>query len=289
MKKEIGILVTVATGLIATAPSFAQTSDAQNIPDTTESLGKLGDLNFFAGVRLWANEWDIVAFKRTLALDPANPGSLVLRDELDITKSDLELTPMPTVGLRYKKVLASLTYFMPTSYNGKGGLESDVERREIDLNLGYYVLPSLVVSLGYKEAKVDRLLDDVASKQNIKGILLGVSGSAPLSERWSLYGNFAYGLGRQKSEFADAAGETKYSARYAIGEVGLSYRIMDGSPGALVKAISGSLGYRAQSYTSKDVALGTYAMSDPNTPLYTTTRDGRTSTSGAVLAVVASF
>lgn len=289
MKRELGIFAAVAAGLMAGAPAAAQTAAPGGSADTTASLGRIGDMNFFAGVRVWANEWDIVTLRRELAPDPANPTSLIARDQLDITTSDLELTPMPTIGVRYGKLLASVTYFMPTSYNGKGGLEKDVERREIDLNIGYYILPSLVVSLGYKDAKVDRILDTVDSEQKIKGILLGLSGSAPLSERWSLYGNFAYGLGRQKSEFSDATGESKYSARYAIGELGLSYRIMDGNSGAFIKSLSGSIGYRAQSYTTKDVGLGTYALSDPTTPISTTTRDGRTTTSGAVFALVASF
>lgn len=285
MKIQFGI-ATAAISLATAGPVSAQTTADATGPETTQSLGSLGELNFFAGLRVWANQWDIVTIQRVMSPDPTNP---LLRDELDITTSDLEFTPMPTVGVRYGNVLASLTYFVPTSYNGKGGLEKDVERREIDLNVGYYVLPSLVVSLAYKEAKIDRLLDDFPSEQKIKGILLGVSASAPLSDRLSLYGNFAYGLGRQKSQSPDAAGDTEWSSRYAIGEVGLSYRIMEGRAGSFIKSVNGSLGYRAQSYTTNDVALGTYVPSAPNTALSTTTRDGRTSTSGAVLALVASF
>jgi hypothetical protein len=284
MKKQLGVLV-AAVSLASATPAGAQTSASDSGPEGLAALGSLGELNFFAGVRIWANEWDIVTFKRVLSAD-VTP---TLRDELDITTSNLEITPMPTFGVRYGNLLASLTYFVPTSYNGNGGLEQDVERREIDLNVGYYVLPSVVVSLAYKEAKVDRLIDYVASEQKIKGILLGVSASAPLSDRLSLYGNFAYGFGRQKSQVADASGDTKYSARYTISEVGISYRIMEGSAGAFIKSVSGSLGYRAQSYTTKDVALGTYDPSAPSTPLSITTRDGRTSTTGAVLAIVASF
>lgn len=289
MKHKLELAATIALGLMAATPASAQTNTTGNGMEATESLGSIGDLNFFAGVRIWANEWDIITPQRELVLDQANPGSILARDHFRSTTSDMEITPMPTVGVRYGKLLASLTYFMPTKYDGKSALKKDVERREIDVNIGYYILPSLVVSLGYKDVKIDRVRDDVDSEQKIKGILIGLSGSAPLSDRWSLYGNFAYGVGRHKSEFRDARGEDKYSGRYSIGEIGLNYRLMDGNSSAFIKSLSGSIGYRAQIYTTKDVGVGTYALNDPLTPLSTTKRDSRSSTTGLAVGIVAAF
>ncbi len=77
-----------------------------------------------------------------------------------------------------------------------------MKRKEYDINIGYYILPTLVISLGYKRADIDRASDLIASSYKLKGLLAGVSGSAPIADRLSLYGSFAYGLARETTESA---------------------------------------------------------------------------------------
>ncbi|MBS0509653.1 MAG: hypothetical protein JSR42_00515 [Proteobacteria bacterium] len=289
MNRMLGIAAGIGLGMISATPSIAQTAGAPADTSATHTVATVGDVQFFAGIRLWANEWDFSSLSARRAVDPSNPSNVVLRDEVVSDVSDVKFVPMPTFGARYGNFLGSITYFVPTSYSVKGVLSRDVKRSELDVTAGYFVLPSLLLSIGYKHAKVDRLIEGLDSGQDISAILLGLSASAPLSDRLSLYGNFAYGLGRQKSDSPDPRGKDRYSSTYAIGEVGLSYRILEGRAGMFVKSLTGSIGYRAQSYTTKDVGLGTYAMANPNVPIATTTRDVQTSTNGVVVALVASF
>jgi hypothetical protein len=289
MQRTLGIAIGIGFGILAASSAIAQTTGSPGDSAGTTTVGRMGDVQIFAGVRLWANEWDLTSLRPRRTFDPSNPSSPVLRDEITTALSDLEVVPMPTIGARYGNFLASVTYFVPTTYSGEGSPAKSIKRSEIDINAGYFVLPSLLLSVGYKHAKIDRLLDEVDSGQKISALLLGLSGSAPLADRLSLYGNVAYGIARQKSEVKDARGEDEYSSTYAIGELGLSYRFMEGGASAFVKSLTGSIGYRAQSYTTKDVGLGTYQFSDPTILISTTTRDVRTSTSGVVVALVASF
>lgn len=289
MKRTVSIAAGIAFGMFAASTALAQAPRSPADSAGTTTVGRLGDVQVFAGVRLWANEWDMSLIGQQRSLDASNPTNIILRDEVRTSLTDVEVVPMPTIGARYGKLLASMTYFVPTSYESKGGLRKSVERSELDFTVGYFVLPSLVVSLGYKSATVERVLDDIDSEQKVSAVLLGISGSAPLSDKLSLYGNFAYGPARQKSEANDIRGKDTYSATYAIGELGLTYRFIDGGTGTFVNSLTGSIGYRAQSFTTKDVGLGTYALSDPTVPIATTKRDLRTSTSGVVVALIATF
>lgn len=287
-------LVRAATGILASiivSPVLAQTgvSGSSETAGITE-VGRFGDAQVFAGIRLWVNEWDIPFLDRRASISPSSPGGIIWRDEIHTTVSDAEVAPMPTIGVRYGKFLGSMTYFVPTSYEGKGGLQRSVERSEFDVNLGYFVLPSVLLSVGYKAGKIDRISDLLSdSEQEIAAVLVGVSASAPLTDRLSLYGNFAYGVARQESDSPDARGEDRYDARYTIGEVGMSFRLFEGTPTAFVRSASASLGYRVQSYTTEDIGLGTYSGPADATPLSTDKRDLRSSTNGFVLALVASF
>lgn len=275
---------------LAVSPAVAQGGGESAAAPGIAPLAGAGDLQVFAGVRLWANEWDVPFLdQRGLTVVPTlgQQAPVELRDEVRTTASDMEFVPMPTLGVRYGNFLGSMTYFVPTKYHGKGGTEKSVERSELDVNVGYFVLPSVLVSVGYKTAEVDRIANRDDTDQEIDAVLIGISASAPLSERLSLYGNFAYGLARNETGTKDPRGEDRYDARYAIGEFGLAMRLLEGSPNAFLKSVSASIGYRVQSFTVEGIGLGVY---DANFNLLrTTTRDLRSSTDGFVLALVASF
>lgn len=287
-------LFRAAAGILASivvSPLLAQTGVSESAESAAiAEVARLGDAQIFAGIRLWVNEWDIPFLDRRASLSPVRPEGIIWHDEVHTTISDVEVVPMPTVGVRYGKFLGSMTYFVPTSYEGKGGLQGAVERSEIDVNLGYFVLPSVLLSIGYKAGKIERISDLIShTEQEIAAVLVGVSASAPLTDRLSLYGNLAYGIARQETDAPDARGDDRYDARYTIGEVGMSFRLFDGIPAGFVKSASASLGYRVQSYTTEDIGLGTYSGLGDATPVSTSKRDLRSSTNGFVLALVASF
>lgn len=140
------------------------------------------------------------------------------------------------------------------------------------------------------QAKVDRISPLVAGGSKTSGLLFGVSGSVPLagSERLSLYGNFAYGLGRNKSDLPYANGDNKLDVSYRIGEVGLSYRLLAEPIGA-IKQLSLSIGYRSQTVVFKKVPLGTYANMASTTPLSIQRRNAQSTTDGIVVGLVGVF
>lgn len=274
---------------------FASTALAQvDTPSRDDEAGYVsewGGVQFFAGLRLWANEWDILFLERKPVVDPQNPTTIILQDQLSSHISKMKIVPMPTMGVRYGNYVASTTYFVPTAYNTASGYGESVERSEFDANFGYLITSNVLMSIGYRRASVDRLLptNSQNSKQSIQGIILGVSGNAPIADNVSLYGNMAYGMARQKSAIKDASGDDTISANYVIGEFGINVRLLEGGTGAALKQLTGSVGYRVQSYTNKDVPLGTYTLADPTVPVSVSHTDVRNSTSGVVLSIVGAF
>ena len=110
----------------------------------------------------------------------------------DAINSGTELTPILLGSIRYKNFFVSASHFLDTNYNIKTqltGASVDVGRNETDLNIGYYVLPSLSLSLGYKEVKFDGGLGDA----KYAGPVIGISGYGSMGSGFGLYGSFAYG------------------------------------------------------------------------------------------------
>lgn len=279
-----GITFCCATGALASTNSPGTENDA-------ELVSQWGNMQVFAGLRLWANQWDILFLERKPIIDPQNPTNILLQDQVSSHVSKMTIVPMPTIGVRYDNYVASMTYSVPTTYSPSSGYGRSVERSEFDANIGYLVTPNLLMSLGYKHASVDRLLltDEPNSKQNIKALVFGISGNAPVADNISLYSNLAYGLARQKSAFKDVTGDDTLSASYVIGEFGVNVRLLEGGMGGKLKQLTGSLGYRVQTYTSKNVPLSTYTLADQTRPIAISHSDMRSSTSGLVMSVVGAF
>lgn len=288
MKHLLRNATALGFGLLVSTATLAQAASAE--PGGTSVIGQAGETQFFAGIRLWASEWDMKSLSRQPIVNPANPTQILFRDQVSTHVSELTFVPMPTIGARFGKFMTSATYTVPTTYASANGAISSVGRSELDVIGGYFVAPSVLVSVGYKHGKTDRLVPyaNVDSSIKIDALLLGVSGSAPLADRLSLYGNLAYGLGRQKSKLSDTNGDTSHRATYTIGEVGFNYRLTDGNKLGFLQGLSASAGYRVQTYTAKDLAFGTYAA-DNQTLLEIDKSNIRSTTSGFILALIGSF
>jgi len=269
--------------LVASAAALAQTPDSD------------AEFSFFAGVKLWANQWQIGTVGIVPVLLPN--GSAGLQQIPRATVSEIKIVPLLTLGARFSKVVAAANVFPTATYDSKGTLDGDVSRSEYDLSVGYAFLPNLVASIAYKEGKQSKILNaPAASGQKIRAGLLGLSGAAPLGGNVFLYGNAAVGIGKQTSDIADAAGDTSYSIDYRIGEVGLSYRLLEGGPQSAIKSMAIAVGYRAQVLLSKGIAYGTYELTgDPGNLVPSTTpasiqkADLQTTTDGFILSLIATF
>ena len=147
-----------------------------------------------------------------------------------------------------------------------------------------------MLSVGYKQATQSKLSAQISpSDAKVKGVLLGASASAPLVGKLFLYGNAAYGFAREKTAFLDASGNDSFSGSYRIGEVGVTYPLYDNAQGSGLKNVVVTFGYRAQNFTTKSVALGTFALTAPPTLIGTQSKDVSTSTDGFILGIVGSF
>jgi hypothetical protein len=139
-------------------------------------------------------------------------------------------------SLRYKEFLVSGSYMTETDFRFDPTYAP--KRKEYDINLGYFLLPSLAATVGYKHVNYETT--DVYD-WTTKGWTVGMSGSAPLAPWMSLYGNLAYG----RPKINDNSGVfTGQRAKYLLTEFGLAFPLGQVSPsltGFLVTA-----GYRYQ-------------------------------------------
>jgi hypothetical protein len=140
------------------------------------------------------------------------------------------------------------------------------ERSEWDINVGYYLYPSLAVTAGYKriERQVKGHLSDdftitffnqagnelvvgvddlafteVRQDNKTDGLMLGIASAVPLQGGFAAYGNFAFGWLKTTGDGED------FDSKYYLGELGLLYYLRFNSVPVL-EAASVSLGYRFQ-------------------------------------------
>jgi hypothetical protein len=292
--RTVVLTAIVAANACLVAPTMSQSPGAGSETPGTQTLAAAGQMTAFAGLRLWANQWEISNLQSVLVAE--GPQTLVRREQLGSNVSKTEFVPIPVIGVRYDKFVASASYLPKTSYDSQDPTLGKVKRDELDLNVGYSVLPTVVISLGYKRGTQDRLTgqldpttgESIPSGVKVEAILLGASASVPLAGRFSFYGNVAYGVGRNKTDFVGATGETRFDSDYKIGEIGVSYAAYEGGAGAVLKSVLISVGYRAQVLTSKDLPLGTYTV--PGNSLIDVQHvDVKTTTDGFVVGLVGVF
>jgi hypothetical protein len=209
------------------------------------------DLQFTIGAKVWANEWS--SWSPT---DSRNNNTTF--QTIQSIASNTHVAVIPQVSARYENFLATASYFYDTTYSLGGDINSttaelsalSASRKEFDGNIGYYILPSLAVTVGYKQIEQDftPLLYKWA------GPTVGLAGSASLRGSFGMYGTFAYGRLRLTAPVPDAAGDTHLDADYILGELGLSYGV--GTPLSHL-SFSVTAGYRAQIVSTRKYAVYT--------------------------------
>lgn len=189
------------TILLATALSYIPVVGAQE--QTSEEPFKTADwrkdFSISIGTKLWYNEWTTF------------PG---------IIESQDELTPIPVISVKYKDLFISASHFFDTHYNfpfppnpddpffttvpgedpsfpGEG--PNDIERKEWDVGVGYYILPPyLALTIGYK--KIEQDFGPREGLLEFEGPTVGFSAAAPMKWGFSLYSSFAYGFMELESD-----------------------------------------------------------------------------------------
>jgi hypothetical protein len=227
--------------LIAAALSFGGSgiAHAQSAPAFSATVG----------LKAWNTQWT------TFGYEVVGGDSVVTQ-----VPAEDKLVWLPQVSLRYRDFLATISAYPSTTHDFVGGGSNT--RKELDLNLGYYVLPTVAVTLGYKKLSQASGPD----LYELTGPVLGVAATAPLGHDFSLYGSL--GFGRMKDT---SASTVHFKADYRLSELGLAYTLA--TPG-VAKAVSFTAGWRTQVLSSKE-ALGN--------------QDGRDLTQGLTFGALVSF
>jgi hypothetical protein len=206
------------------------------------------DLSVSLGLKAWNTQWTTFSY--------GDDGAITQVPAKD------KVIFVPQLVVRYRDFMGSISGYRPTRYQFID--RPGDTRKEFDVNLGYFVAPSVVVTLGYKK------LAQVGSQAyKLSGPVAGVSATAPLGGAFALYGSFGYGW--LKTPAKKNVNDIEFDADYQLGEVGLAYSLATGS---VTKMLTFTMGYRTQVFSSKDAAPG---------------QDGRDLTHGLTLGLVARF
>jgi len=192
------------------------------------------------GTKVWVNEW-------SSWYTPTIGGQA----EVVPIDSSTKVSLIPVVSLRFRDFYASFSTLVDTSYTLSGqALNSiDASRKEFDANLGYYVLPGLGVSLGFKS--LSQAFGSASYRWS--GPTIGATLTAPIQGGFAGYGALGIGFFKMNLPAADLNSSVNggLNANYTIGEIGFAYGAA-GIPTIAVTSTAFTLGYRFQSVNTKD-------------------------------------
>lgn len=266
--------------LMATFAALAAPATAQ-----TDGKANAEPLFFTVSTRAWLGNW--------ATWDARQPGDVcggLPNCNLPGTAESAESTSnhaimIPALSLRWGAWLLSGSYAVAPRYafelrdrfyTGK--------RSEWDLAAGYYLYPSAAITVGWKS--IAQNFEGPEDNYDYRGLTVGFTGSARISNSVSIYGNAAFGVpglfrARVADQTRDALGRTDFDQTYYVTEFGLAYPLDVGGSGAL-KGMVASVGYRSQVATIKQYRVGR----EGNTSFPTSLQDN---THGFVFGLSATF
>lgn len=232
MKRYIAVILILFAVVLVSGASLAFAD--------SEGEGQ-GDVHFAVGTKLWLNTWTKWMFG----------GNTLL-----MSSSDTEIAVIPTVSLKAGNFFVAGGYMTETAYTFPDNKSPSTNagtwywgfkgwRSEIDLNAGYYVHPSLGLTIGYKQ--INQRYDygtarNVFNGRNTAefkfyGPTIGLVGGVPLGRGFSLYGNAAFGS-MTLERYAPGQRTVTDDSIYTSSELGFAY--------APNQRISLSFGYKTQ-------------------------------------------
>ena len=248
------VAAAVLSGLFLQVPAVA-----------AEGTGEGFSVTF--GTKVWVNEWSSWSTP-TIGGQPA----------VAPVDSSTKVSLIPVVNLRFRDFYASFSTLLNTTYTLSGQCNqfstfciqnpSDASRKEFDANVGYYVLPGLGVSVGYKSLSQGFAANQAAGIPSADyrwtGPTIGATLTAPIQGGFAGYGALGGGFFKISLPAGDAnsAVNGDLNAIYTVGEIGLAYGAA-GIPRIAVTSTAFTLGYRFQDVRTKDykvrAATGTSA------------------------------
>jgi hypothetical protein len=242
------------------------------------------DLQLTVGLKTWVYSWTTWG----LAQSQYNSASY---ETVTALNSDTQASVIPQLLLRYGPWLVSTSYMtrtrfdlsasFPAYYLGvglAGGDKLHEDRQEFDANVGYYVIPGLAVTVGYK-----KLDENAGGTLTWSGPTVGLAGTVPMGPHGlSAYGTFGYGLFHLRTpQLPDADGRTAFSATYVLAELGLAYTFQG--------HYTVTLGYRSQTAKASGYALSVLPIATSTQAGPYTTTQLKDLTEGPTLGLAASF
>lgn len=261
------ILACVATGSLA-----------QQAPATIPSAGS--QLSVSLGLKVHPNRISSNAPRPFMTAS----GPALASDEF---RTSSETSVIPILSARYRDFFASTSYLAKTDYSAtqpSTGLPYNFERDEFDVNVGYYVLPSLALTLGYKQVETKADFGSLGTvDRKDRGPTLGVAAAAPVGSGFGVYGNLAIGRLTSKVNLSGSLPKNDYIST----EMGLFYTALSRETG-WPRSLNVTLGYRYQSLDSTgEVTVSSVGSDFVVTRQYNVrTRD---TSRGPVLGVIATF
>ena len=289
----------VASTAFLTLSALTPLQAAETSPGGNPSIGEgSSGVHFFFGVRPWIATWDVPLVHTQLVIPTSGPPP-VFRQHVLKAESNATVTPLLTLGARFNNLIVSVTSIPKTGFSSDGYTNDKVKRGEYDVSLGYALTPNILASIVYKRGEIDTLSTDYttalnggqAGRATVTGLLLGLNANAPLREKLSLYGNFAFGPAQEKSNLPDGNGRKKWNGSYWIGEVGLSYQLLAPAENTSLglSSLSLMLGYRAQTVSIKNIGYAIRASSPPFNLIGAENHDVSSTIQGPILGLVGSF
>lgn len=194
--------------LSALTAAFVVGSGAAFANDSSEPK----DWSVTLGLKAWANEWQ----------SWETPAGVWLGGSTFGTANATSLNPSLTV--KYKDFFVSGGVMNKTNYsisNTAGGAATPASRKESDLSVGYYVLPQVALTLGYKQ--ITQTWGTQTWVWRIPAV--GISAASAIQDtKMFMYGNAAIGKSSISTSGVDTA--PQYSGgTYTTAEFGLGYSL----------------------------------------------------------------
>jgi hypothetical protein len=272
---------------LVSAVGFVTGADAQVVADSKDEVSTADSdsaFQFSLGLKLHPNR-----VTGATIVPVTTPSGTVFA--ADVVRSSTELTIIPFASARYKDFFVSGSHFLESRYEFEVPLLNrrlTSDRSETDVNVGYYVLSGLALSVGYKELR-SKQPESGSVNFKFSGPTVGASAYGSLGSGFGLYGSAAYGRLDFKAAVAVPGADT---STYITTEVGLAYGFGAGRTSQrLVKSVTAILGYRYQSIEATgetEVATLAVINGEP-TVVGQTRRKLETNSRGPVLGVVISF
>lgn len=282
MKPMIPLL---ALTIVATAAHAQQPSAAPS------DWPAAGGIKVTASLRAWVAEFNTTPIDALFIVGPG--GTPLVSTFTNSSSSSTKVMPIVAVSATMDRFTLSGAFIPETDFNDPAVSGGKTGRSEYDISLSYMLVPGLSAALIYKGGKVTEVTTVAAQTllglrgdAKIDGLLIGLSGSAPLGVNavrgLNLYGNVAAGRGKIKPDSGP-----RENVDYLVSEVGLSWALGQGAPFGPFSNLVLQVGYRAQTLSSSV----THQTIDPATRavVATTRSDNQNTTRGPVLGLTMVF